>query len=260
MSKLLKPLTHRRYITVYCIADLEVGTVPIKDTFGNVLAYLTEKSKKNLELQGTGRLPSGDLINVAVRMDGEMRFNTVPANIKYGYGIRGKPLEPWSSTALNLPDIKDFDLFKRKIILKQLDGYKTPDNKVLTGEFSVHDTGGGLRACPYERGLFRSGENEKKHGQVDLFIGDDWIYRKLLGHWIQYQDCIIMPRDTYSSEGIQETLNLLLDAGLIVDGKIGTKTRRAINDLKHFAGFEEDNIWDDKTKDFAKKCLDNWRD
>jgi hypothetical protein len=257
--ELLKPLTHRRYITCYCVADLEVGTSPIKDQFGNVIASLTDKSKRKLEIEGVGRLPSGDMVNVGTVVDGEKRFVLIPPNIKFGYGIRSKPLEPWVSVAVNLSDIKSYDLFKRTIILKQLYNYTTPDNITLSGELIIHDTGSALRACPYSGGLFRSGSKDAEHGQVDVFVGDEWVYKKLFGSWKMYQDCIIMPRDTYSEKGIQETLNVLMDAGLVVDGRVGVKTKRAINNFKHYYSMDEDGIWDEKTKELAKLSLNNWR-
>jgi hypothetical protein len=256
-EKLLKPITHKRYITCYCVADLEVGSIPIKDTYGNTIASISERSKIKLQIEGTGRLSSGDIVNVVARVGGEMVYTLVPNTAKFGYGIRGKPLEPWSSVAVNLIDIHSLDLFKRTLILPKLKGFVTPDGKTLDGRFIIHDTGSGLRKCPYSGGLFRA-DSEKKCGQVDVFVGSEKVYRGLLGSWETYQDCIVMPTDTYTPRGIQETLNLLMDSGLKVDGVVGTKTRKAINDFKHMVGLEEDCIWDDNVKEIAKLSLENW--
>jgi len=258
-EQLLTPLLHRRLITLYCIADLEDGDVQLLDSKGNFIHSVSEHSRKRLDMEGTGSLSTGKVINVAVQVDGEWRYKVMGPNEPYGVGIRSTPLVPWMSVAHHLQQLRTHNMFGRTVIIPSLKGYKPPNAEEHTGQLKVHDTGGGLRKCPYERGLWRTGPVKEEYGQFDLFIGGpESVYKGLLGTWDCYREVFVMPRDTESEKGIQETLNLLLDTGLKVDGFNGVKTKEAITQLQIKAGLEETGIWDLKTKEFAELSLNNW--
>jgi len=259
-EQLLKPILHRRYISLYCIADLEDGGVPITTTRGNEIWRISAHSRKRLNMEGTGRLSNGKVVNVAKVVNGSWSYTTMGPDSPHGVGIRGKALKPWFSMAHHLQQLRTHSLFGRKIVIPELKGYNTPDGFILDGEFEVHDTGGGLRKCPYERGLWRTGSTKSKYGQFDLFIGGpESMYKGLLGSWKSYFEVIVMPRDTETEKGVQETLNLLLDSGLKVDGVIGPKTNEAITQLKEKAGLGcDDEEWCEDVKKYAELCLENW--
>ena len=258
-EQLLTPLLHRRLITLYCIADLEDGDIQLLDSKGIFIHSISEHSRKRLDMEGTGCLSTGKVINVAVQVDGEWRYKVMGPNEPYGVGIRSTPLVPWTSVAHHLQQLRTHNMFGRTVIIPSLKGYKPPNAEEHTGQLKVHDTGGGLRKCVYERGLWRTGPTKSEYGQFDLFIGGpESVYKGLLGTWDCYRDVFVMPCDTETGKGVQETLNLLLDTGLKIDNIFGPKTKEAITQLQIKAGLEETGIWDLKTKEFAELSLNNW--
>ena len=257
--KLLKPKTHKRYISIYCIADLSDGTVPILTREGEEIWKISDKSLKRLVMEGTGRLSDGRVVNVDKVVGGSWRYKVMGSNSPHGIGIRGKALVPWGSVAHQLKQLLSHDLFNREVIIPSMRGYSLPDGTEHSGRFRVHDTGGGLRECPYDKGIWRTGESKSKYGQFDLFIGGpETLYNSMLGTWNSYRDVFVMPRDTKSSKGIQETLNLLMDAGLHVDGIVGNKTKASIGEFQKIVGLECSETWDENTKLVAEKSLENW--
>lgn len=258
-DEFLSPIRHVRYITLYCITDLKSGDVPIKDRRGNVIDKISKHSLKRLEMEGTGRLEDGKVVNVDRYSGGSWSFAVMPGSSPDGLGIRGAALKPWHSLAHHLGQLRYYDLFKRTVVMPSLYNYKTPDGITLSGEFEVHDTGGGLRKCPYKRGLWRTGASKKYCGQFDLFCGSETTYKTLLGHWDSYIDVIVMPRDLNSIYGKQEASNLLMDAGLAVDGINGPKTKKAIEALQEKAGLKRTGEWGEDLNRFVKLSLNNWK-
>jgi len=258
-ASLLKPKVHTRYISIYCIADLSDGDKDIYTVSGDFIHSISNYSYKRLVMEGTGRLSDGRVVNVSKVIDGSWRFNVMGEESPDGVGIRGNALVPWCSLAHELSQLKKHDLFNREVIIPSMKGYLLPDGSKHDGRFRVHDTGGGLRKCPYDNGLWRTGDTHSECGQFDLFVGGpESLYKQLLGTWDSYREVIVMPKDLDSAEGIQETLNLLMDAGLSIDGIIGPKTKKAINKLQIRAALPQTSEWDEKTKDFAKQSLENW--
>jgi len=258
--KLLKPIKHWRYLSIYCIADLKDGDTPILTSRGLELWKISTRSRERLVMEGTGRLSNGKVVNVDRVVNGAWRFKEMGPSQAHGVGIRNKALEPWVSVAHSLQQLRTHSLFGRKVVIPQLKGYETPDGKILDGTFLIHDTGGGLRKCPFYKGLWRTGETKSKYGQFDLFIGGpETMYKGLLKTWNSYKEVFLMPRDTETNKGIQETLNLLLDAGLTVDGVIGPKSTEAISQIQAKAGIEDQSgVWCSETKRFAELSLENW--
>lgn len=255
---LLKPITHTRYISIYCIADLLDGKVPIRTVYGNTIYSISKYSKSRLDMEGTGRLPNGQVVNVATKIGGDMRYVVMGNSSPFGVGIKGKALEPWVSLAHEYTQLTEYDLYGRTIVIPSMRGFDTGTGIIHTGIFCVHDTGGGLRKCPYSKGLWRTGAVQKIYGQFDMFVGDETVYKRLMPTWKDYKEVIVMPRDVKSNKSIQETLNLLLDSGLDVDGVIGPKTESAIKVLQSKSGLEETGKWDKKTREFAEASLNNW--
>lgn len=256
---LLSPIRHRRYISIYCIADMHEGDVPVRTASGDVIAYITRYSKDRLMMEGTGRLPDGRVINIATKVKGEWRFSVMGPESPDGVGIRGKALTPWFSLAHELTQLKLHNLFERRVIIPSMRQYVLPDGAKHNGIFEVHDTGGGLRPCPYREGLWRTGEHRSDYGQFDLFIGGpESLYKRLLKTWDSYMDVFVMPRDLDSVAGTQEAINLLMDAGLVVDGLKGPNTDKAIRRIRKRAGLDRSSEWDEDIKEFVRRSLDNW--
>lgn len=258
-DQLLAPIRHNRYITIYCIADLKDGDSPIKDRHGDIIASISSYSLKRLKMEGTGRLEDGRVVNVDKFVGGEWNYAVMPETSPDGLGIYGAALKPWVSLAHQKGQLDKHSLFKRKVIIPSLYGYETPEKETLSGKFEVHDTGGGLRECPYEGGLWRTGPTKSTYGQFDLFCGTEKTYKTLLGSWNSYREVIVMPRDLSSVAGRQEAVNLLLDAGLVVDNIYGPKTEAGIKKLQGFAGLKESGVWDEDTERFVVLSLDNWK-
>lgn len=257
-EKLLSPIRHRRYITIYCIADLKDGDVPIMDRKGNIIANITEHSRKRLNMEGTGRLEDGRVVNVDKFVNGSWNYIIMTSRTPFGIGIRGEALVPWVSLAHHKQQLRTHSLFGRSVIIPSLMGYKDPEEHVVSGAFKIHDIGGGLRKGPYSKGLWRTGARKSMYGQFDVFVGSESIYKVLLGKWNSYREVIILPRDTETIFGIQETLNILIDAQLKVDNKSGPNTKSAIKNLQDKAGLDETGEWDKDIRRFAEMSLNNW--
>jgi len=210
-------------------------------------------------MEGTGKLESGEVVNVDTRVNGVWTFRIMGPDKPYGLGIKGSALAPWKSLAHQLSQLNSHQLFNRKVVIPSLYGYTTPEGKVLTGEFEVHDTGGGLRRCPFEKGLWRTGPSKNTYGQFDLFVGSESTYKKLLSTWNSYRDVIVMPRSLDSVIGRQEAINLLLDEGLTLDGIEGPNTKKGIEHLQVSMGMKETGEWDEFLEEYVRKSLDNWR-
>lgn len=260
---LLSPKKHKRYVTMYYLPDLDSGSVQIFDRNGNEIEKISSKSLDRLNMEGTGRLPSGKVVNVDRLMkSGEWSFKVMDSGTPYGIGIKGKALEPWVSLATNLSQINKYRLLGRKVVIPELKGFEyTHEGKMFkhSGEFEIHDTGGAMKPCPYDKGLFRTGSSKKYYGQLDIFVCYPDTYKALLKDWDSYFDVIVMPRDLSSNKGIQETINLLIDAGLDVDGEIGPKTKAAILKLKESFGIQDPtDEWDDLVVDLSEKSLNRW--
>lgn len=258
---LLKPIPHNRYLTMYCISDLDSGFVELKDSSGHTIASISEHSKKRLDMEGTGRLSDGRVLNVHQHTSKGWNYVQMGSESPNGVGIMNKALEPWVSLAANLNQIRNFDLFDRKVVIPSMVGFPIPGGVGLehTGIFRIHDTGGAMQPCPFYNGLWRSGQTKDSCGQFDVFVGDESIYNKLLSSWKDQREVIVMPRDTVSWSGIQETINLLMDAGLAVDGVFGPNTKGGICSLQEKAGLEPTGEWDKLTRHYAELSLDNWR-
>ncbi|HEC66257.1 MAG TPA: hypothetical protein ENI23_13280 [bacterium] len=258
---LLKPIRHKRYITMYYIAELKTGKVEILDISGRIIAKISSRSKMRLDMEGTGRLFDGRVVNVNILESDGWRYKVMSLETPHGVGIKNWPLEPFVSVAHNPAQLREYNLFGRKVILPELVGLEIDTTGPLfrsDGVFTIHDVGGILQRCPYKDGLFRTGNNKKSSGQIDVFVGSRAVYKRLYSNWNDFQDTVVMPRNTYSPKGIQEILNLLLDEGLDIDGKIGPKTEAGIRHLQKKADFWVSGQWDDRIRKFAEKSLNNW--
>jgi len=237
------------------------GDKTILDVSGREIARITKKSLNRLEMEGTGRLPDGRVVNVSQIVNGRWRFKVMSELSPYGKGLRGQALYPWKSLAANINDINKYKLFGRKVVIPHLKGTLLPDGSKHDGIFYIHDTGGAMKPAPYSKGLFRNAPSKTSSGQFDVFVYYPEMYWDLLksGKWQDFKEVIVWPRDLESPEGIQETVNLLIDEGLDVDGTVGELTTKGIKNLQEALGEEDPSgKWTEETKKLAEEALNSW--
>lgn len=152
--------------TDYWVAPLEADPtgVEIHDTTGASLGRISAKSKAALDLEGTGRLPDGRIINVSGRKG---RYRVLPKG-QWGAGVKGRALYPFRSIAVDhgtgggKKPWKD-ELTRRgplvpvgtRVFIRELRGRKLPDGSVHDGWVTADDGGPAIYGAHF-----------------DLFIGD----------------------------------------------------------------------------------------
>ncbi|ORZ14050.1 hypothetical protein BCR42DRAFT_417943 [Absidia repens] len=106
---------------------------------GKSIAKVSETTYEKFQMEGTGLLKSGVMVNLGSSKDTFIKVNrkTDP----YGLGSDSNPLEPWVSVASN--DLKR----GTRLYVKQLDGVKLPDGKVHNGCVRVDDQGWSFGSC-----------------------------------------------------------------------------------------------------------------
>lgn len=180
----------RFYPTFYQIAreDLRPGQpgerlVKLKDGAGRTLAAVSSAFRRALNMQGTGMLKDGRVLNVARKVNGQRRYVALPDG-SFGLGVAGFRISPYRSIAL------DFDLLcerlsghascqpdnvlprgvrnrgisrknKKKLVgtllfLPAIKGASMPGGQIHDGFLCAVDVGGGI-----------------KFDRMDLFVGTD---------------------------------------------------------------------------------------
>lgn len=155
----------RRFrLTEYWVAPLEWGDVEIFDKAGASLGKITAASKKNLDLEGSGRLPDGRVLAHTGRSG---TYKVLPPGV-LATGTGGRTLTPWRSVAADQGSYggkqpwKD-DVTRGGPLLKagdrlwvqELNGVKLPDGTTHDGWVTVEDTGGAIYGV-----------------HLDLFVGE----------------------------------------------------------------------------------------
>ena len=154
-SYLLEPLGEFR-VTYYWVAQQDARydglapSEPLLDRDGGVLARVSRAFRKAIELEGTGRLRDGRVLNVAGRLDGQLRW--VETEHPYGLGVESRPLQPFLSVATDPELIPSGTL----LYLEALEGFLRPSGEPHTGLIRADDIGRSIRG---------------KH--IDIFIGTE---------------------------------------------------------------------------------------
>jgi len=140
---------------------LETGTL-------KEIARVTPSYRTELDIQGTGRLRDGRVINVADRVNGQWRYKVLPKG-EYGHGIAGHRIHPFRSAAvdfLHLCQKGGFDFcglpiekIREKLVgtllhIPRLIGSKMPNGAIHDGYVCAQDIGGAIR-----------------EDRIDLFVG-----------------------------------------------------------------------------------------
>lgn len=161
------------YPTFYNIADEAYHpgpkTVPlIEAVTGRVIAYVSESFHEDLDMEGTGKLNDGRVLNVANYVNGVWDYKVLPSNA-FGVGILGHSLHPYRSVAVDFVHLcqqakLDFcslpvvEVRKRLIgallYMPRLRGIPLPNGKVHDGYVCAQDIGGAIQL-----------------DRVDIFVG-----------------------------------------------------------------------------------------
>lgn len=136
----------------YALRESEVtqsgNQVNLRDMQGKVIKQVSEKFRKLVDIEGTGILLDGRVINYAGRVDSEVRYVVVPH--PYGLGVGNRPLKPFCSVAVD-PSRIPLDSI---ILIEETKGMLLPDGSVHDGIWVAVDVGGAI-----------------KNDRIDLFIG-----------------------------------------------------------------------------------------
>ncbi|KAI7900412.1 uncharacterized protein BX663DRAFT_419062, partial [Cokeromyces recurvatus] len=130
-------------------------TKSLKDEDGKTIAKVSKSTYEKFQMEGTGLLKSGVMVNLDGDMDEFMKIDR--SKTPYGLGSNSNGLTPWVSVATN--DIKK----GTTLYVKELDGLKLPDGKTHNGCVRVDDEGWSLNGC-----------------QLDFFVLQYSAYRNLV--------------------------------------------------------------------------------
>jgi 3D (Asp-Asp-Asp) domain-containing protein len=140
-------------VTFYWLIDESASryrgnpTSLLEDSRGRVIARTTRRFKRDLVVEGSGRLRDGRTVSYDRKLAGRNRFRISASN--YGDGSLGCPLTPYHTVAVD----PHFVELGSTIYIPQLKGTPLPDGTIHDGIFVADD-----------RGHF--------HGRhVDIFIG-----------------------------------------------------------------------------------------
>ncbi len=156
------------------------------------LAQVTPGFRKELDIQGTGRLRDGRILNVADRINGSWRYRVLTPG-DYGQGIQGHRIHPLRSVALDFSHLcksggfpfcdEPIDSVRRKLVgtllfIPRMAGARLANGAIHDGFVCAQDIGGAIR-----------------EDRVDLFVGPAGAGNPYV------PDC--RQRNAYTDHGIQ---------------------------------------------------------
>lgn len=135
----------------------------IIDLKGNVIATVSPTFKKDLDMEGTGKLINGRMINYIARIHGEIRYEVTVH--PYGRGIGNCALIPFHTIAVDPKKIPLGSIVK----IDKTVGMRLPDGSVHDGIWRAEDVGGAIN-----------------NDRIDIFTGDDRLGTTLEKHGITH--------------------------------------------------------------------------
>lgn len=151
------------YIAVEELESAEAESEELRTSSGELLARVTPSFKKKLDLEGSGRLVDGRVVNVSHSVDGVSRYRISP--YPYGLGVGNCPLEPFLSIAVDPERIPLGSVVR----IEETIGMPLPDGTFHDGFWRAEDTGGAIQG-----------------DRIDLFLGESenarWLARAKIGH------------------------------------------------------------------------------
>lgn len=145
----------------YPAGDLKDQT--LLDPFGNTLAQVSARFKKDLLMEGSGQLIDGRVLNYAARIGGVSRFQFT--RHPDGRGVGNCALVPFKTIAVDPSQIS----LGSKVYIDETAGMKLSDGTVHDGIWLAEDTGGAIL-----------------HDRIDLYIGAKKFEKVLLRHGITH--------------------------------------------------------------------------
>lgn len=137
------------YVALERDYPLEPKDAQIRDMKGNILAEVSTIFKRAVDIEGTGRLLDGRIINYAGRVEKEVRYLVTRA--PFGLGVGTCRLVPFHTAAVD-PKVVPLGsvLFIRETV-----GMVLPGGEIHDGIWRAEDVGGAIKA-----------------DRIDLFVGD----------------------------------------------------------------------------------------
>lgn len=136
------------YIAVEERESDEARTEELLTPEGELIAKVSPSFRKRLDLEGTGRLLSGTVLNVARIVNGVWRYKL--SSHPYGLGVGNCPLEPFVSIAVDPARIP----IGSRVQIYETIGMALPDGRVHDGIWRAEDIGSAI-----------------KEDRIDLFLG-----------------------------------------------------------------------------------------
>ncbi len=133
-----------------------------------LIAHVTLGFRKELDIQGTGRLRDGRILNVADRINGTWRYRILAPG-EYGHGIFGHRIHPLRSVAMDFQHLckqggytycdQPIEIIRQKLVgtllfMPKLQGARLANGAIHDGYVCAQDIGGAIQ-----------------QDRVDLFVG-----------------------------------------------------------------------------------------
>ena len=110
--------------------------VPLLTMSGELIERVTGEFKRQLDIEGSGRLRDGRVVNLDQKIDGGWRY-VIVNNAPFGLGVDGYKLVPYRTLAVDLKVIRPGTV----LYLPALDGVRLPDGERHDGFVFAHDEG-----------------------------------------------------------------------------------------------------------------------
>lgn len=151
-SKTNEILGKFRNTNYYVVDEAEYSKFPLDDEIldlkGRVLAKVSTRFHKDVDIEGTGKLTDGRVINYAGIINKEIRYKI--SQFEYGLGVGNCPLIPFHTIAVDPQTIPLGAVVK----IRETVGMLLPDGTKHNGLWRAEDVGGAI-----------------KKDRIDLFVG-----------------------------------------------------------------------------------------
>lgn len=114
-----------------------------------VLAVVSVEFKKAMDIEGTGKVKDGRVLNYAGRKAGGIRY--MVSEFPFGNGIGKCALVPFRTVAVDSKKI----MLGSTVYISETDGMKLPDGSIHDGLWKAEDVGGAI-----------------KGDRIDLYVGE----------------------------------------------------------------------------------------
>ena len=124
-------------------------SVAVLDMAGNPIAHVSAEFKKKLDLEGSGKLISGVVLNFQGRVNGQIRYEI--SKFEFGRGVGQCALDPFHTIAVDPQAIP----LGSVVQIDETVGMVLPDGSKHNGLWKAEDIGGAIQK-----------------DRIDLFVGE----------------------------------------------------------------------------------------